>query len=184
MTTLATRPELQEFMFRGLENQKEKLKEEFQTAVVQGIAAAAGCNVARYSIDDGIDIMIAHNTKELDEAHIRFQLKCTASSSPDKNFVSVKVSKKRYDEYRKPNKTIPLILVAQTICSEQEKWIAHDGSYTIFGGRNFYLNLTGMEESQVQDGGQVTVRVPTSNVFDDDALIHLFAQLRKRVLKQ
>lgn len=171
-------------MFRGLENQEGKLKEEFQTAVVQGIAAAAGCNVAHYRIDDGIDILLAHNTEELDEAHIRFQLKCTASGSLDDGYVSVKVSKKRYDQYRRPDKIIPIILVAQIVYSEREEWITHDGSYTMLGGRNFYLNLTGMKESQVQDGGNVTVRVPTSNVFDDDALIHLFAQLRKGVLKQ
>lgn len=184
MTALATKPELKEFMFRGLRNQKNKLKEELQTAVVQGIAAAAGCNIAQYRIDDGIDILVTHTTEELDEALIRFQLKCTANGSPDDGFVSVKVSKKRYDQYRERDKTLPVILVAQIIHSEQEEWIDHNGSYTMLGGRNYFLNLTGMKESGVQDGGDVTVRVPTSNVFDDDTLIQLFAQLRKGVLEQ
>lgn len=177
MTALATKTEYEGGLVRGRPSRTPNLKELFQAGVVSSIAAAAGCVAKCETIDTGIDVTVTYETcGARDRTTINLQLKCTEKGDVTSEYVTVKVPKSRYDEYRYEGKNEPLILVAQLIHPEIDHWIDHGGAVTYLGARNYWLNLTGLEKSDVADNGDVTVRVPTKNVFDDAALIELFTQ--------
>lgn len=184
MTRLVAEPGFEEFTVRGRSKRTSSLKELFQTGVITTIASAAGCTAITEQIDTGIDLIVTQELTGMgDRRTINLQLKCTEVGSPGDKFVNVKVSKNRYNEYRFVGKHEPLILVAQLVSPKQEEWVDQSGRFTNFFARNYWQNLTGYDESSVADDGDVTVKVPTTNVFDDEALIRLFAEYRKGVLK-
>lgn len=183
MTRLVPMPGLEKLTVRGRNRRKSNLKELFQEGVISSIASAAGCAVTPDPLDTGIDVVVTHEISGLtDRRTINLQLKCTEVGDPRDEFVRVKVTKTRYDEYRSHGKHEPLILVAQVISPEQDDWVNHADQFTHFSARNYWLNPTGLQASKVADGGDVTVEVPTKNVFDDAALVRLFAEHRQGVL--
>ncbi|WP_048379430.1 DUF4365 domain-containing protein [Corynebacterium renale] len=179
MTALQVKPGSEEVWRRGRPTRYAELKEEFQAGVICAIAGAAGCVAKNERIDSGIDITVTHEIQGVrDRRTINLQLKCTEKGSVNDRFVKVKVSKQRYDEYRFVGKNEPLILVAQLVHPEMAEWVSHEEALTQLKARNYWINLTGAVPSNVANGGDVTVNIPTSNVFDDAALVELFALYR------
>lgn len=184
MTALAIRLGYEKEWVRGRPTRQTELKEEFQAGVIHAIAGAAGCVAKTESIDTGIDVTVTHETRNVrDRLTINLQLKCTEKGSVNDKFVKVKVSKQRYDDYRFEGKHEPLILVAQVVHPDMDEWVGHEGTLTQFSARNYWVNLTGEKPSNVGNNGDVIVKVPTTNVFDDAALVELFALHRKGELK-
>lgn len=180
MTALAIRPGYEEVWVRGRPTRRTELKEEFQVGIIQVIAVAAGCVAKTEGIDSGIDMTVTHETQGVrDRITINLQLKCTEKGSAKDEFVKVKVPKQRYDQYRHQGKNQPLILVAQLVHPDVDKWVGQEDTLTYLGARNYWVNLTGEKASNVADDGNVIVKVPTANVFDDAALVELFALYRR-----
>ncbi|MDK8483683.1 DUF4365 domain-containing protein [Corynebacterium sp. MSK105] len=180
MTALAIKPGYEKVWVRGRPTRRTELKEEFQAGVIHAIAGAAGCVAKTESIDTGIDVTVTHETKNVrDRLTINLQLKCTEKGNATDEFVKVKVSKQRYDDYRFEGKHEPLILVAQLVHPDMDEWVGHEETLTHLSARNYWINLTGAQPSTVADGGDVIVNVPTANVFDDAALVELFALHRR-----
>ncbi|OFN35762.1 hypothetical protein HMPREF2562_07110 [Corynebacterium sp. HMSC077G07] len=184
MTALAIRSGYEEVWVRGRPTRRTELKEEFQAGVIHAIAGAAGCVAKTESIDTGIDVTVTHETKNVrDRLTINLQLKCTEKGNANDEFVKVKVSKQRYDDYRFVGKNEPLILVAQLVHPDMNEWVGHEDALTQLSARNYWINLTGEKPSDVADDGDVIVKIPTANVFDDAALVELFALHRRGELK-
>lgn len=180
MTALAIRRGYEEVWVRGRPTRYTELKEQFQTGIIHAIAGAAGCVATTESIDTGIDVVVTHETQGVrDRRTINLQLKCTEIGSFHDDFIKVKVSKQRYDDYRFEGKNQPVILVAQLLAPAMDQWVGHDDKFTYLSARNYWVNLTGEKPSAVADGGDVIVNVPTTNVFDDAALVELFALYRR-----
>ncbi|WP_339018711.1 DUF4365 domain-containing protein [Corynebacterium simulans] len=180
MATLAIKPGYEDVWVRGRPTRCTELKEVFQAGIIHAIAGAAGCVAKTEIIDSGIDVTITHEIAgPRDRLTINLQLKCTESGNSNDDFVKVRVPKRRYDDYRYEGKHEPLILVAQLIHSEVDEWVGHANSLTHFSARNYWVNLTGKSASKIAGNGDVTVKVPTENAFDDAALVELFALHRK-----
>ncbi|MFS0213603.1 DUF4365 domain-containing protein [Corynebacterium striatum] len=183
MTTLVMKPGYEEVAVRGRPTRTTDLKEYFQACVISAIAGAAGCVAKTEIIDTGVDVTVTHETRGArDRRTINLQLKCTEVGDVNDEYLKVKVPKQRYDEYRYVGKNEPVILVAQLIHTEVDEWVSHKDRETQLRARNYWCNLTGAEKSDVADDGYVIVKVPTAHVFDDAALVDLFAQYTKGVL--
>lgn len=171
-------------LVRGSQRRIADHKEQLHRGVFQAIVAAAGCTYSSPSVDEGVDIIVAHKIKDFcDTRTINFQLKCTQRPITNSGYVVVELSIQRYNDMRYVGKNIPFLLVAQHVVEDQDKWVEFSGPDSVFGVKNYWLNLTGLEE-RTASSGKVEVRVPTSQVLDDNQLIQLFAQDRKGVLEK
>ena len=171
-------------LVRGSQNRISDHKEQLHRSVFQAIVAAAGCTHGTLSVDEGVDIAVYHRINStIDLKTINFQLKCTQGPKTSSGDVVVELSAKRYNEMRYVGKNAPFLLVAQHMVDDQDKWVGCSGVNSVFGVRNYWLNLTGAKARNASSG-RVKVRVPTSQVLDDNQLIQLFAQERMGVLKK
>lgn len=182
MSAIISEPDLDPaHLVRGYRSLRSNFKEEFHVGVFQAIAAAAGCIYSKGSIDAGIDASLRHQISDpCDCACIDFQLKCTEKPINASGELCVQLSVKRYNEMCTTGKTVPTILVAQQIVPKEDNWVDCSGQYSEFRVNNYWINLTGMASSGNKES--VQVKVPTNQVFDDAALIKMFAQVRKGVL--
>lgn len=163
---------------RGSRKRKDEHKEQLHRGMVQAIASAAGCVVGKDEIDQGVDFVISHQiATRHDRRQIDVQLKCTERDITSTGFVVVRLPIERYDEMRLPGKPNPFLLVAQHVVKNEDDWLNFDGEFSEFRVKNYWMNLTGAPERNVK-GDEVEVRVPTTQVLDDNALINLFAKVR------
>ncbi|MDK4265844.1 DUF4365 domain-containing protein [Corynebacterium accolens] len=171
-------------LVRGSQRRIADHKEQLHRGVFKAMVAAAGCTYSVESVDQGNDIAVHHQINSfIDSLTINFQLKCTEGPITPSGKVVVKVSEKRYNDMRHEGKNAPFLLVAQHVVDDQDRWVDFSGDNSVFGVKNYWLNLTGAVPRNVSTG-EVEVRVPTSQVLDDNQLIQLFAQARKGVLKK
>lgn len=151
--------------------------ERFQTGLFESTAAAAGCKVADYNFDDGVDVGITHRVNgPQDEVKFNFQLKCTTRPLTKNNELPVRLSRKRFDEMRGTGKTFPFILVAHQVPKDIDDWIANSLSVSELRHKSYWLNLTGMTAGS--GTGDIIVNVPTINTFDDSVLVDMIAKHR------
>lgn len=188
MTALTDDPDLKQYMVRGglVQNRKSDSKEQLQMSVIRAFASAAGCGVQESVIDEGIDVTLTHQIKEMkDMLRINFQLKCTEKEVNKSGNLIVRLSYQRYEEMRSQGKNEPVILIAQHVVPRVDDWISIGGDHTKIYVKNYWLNLTGMEERNVSSPKtKIDVHVPTTNIFDDSTIIRLFAQHRKGALEK
>lgn len=186
MTALIDDPGLEQYMVRGLQNRKSNSKEQLQMGVIRAFASAAGCNIQEPVIDEGIDVVLTHQIQGIqDRLAINFQLKCTEKEVKKDGKLTVRLSCQRYDEMRSCGKSEPTILVAQHVVPKIDDWISIGDNHTKIHVKNYWLNLTGMEERKASSAkAKIDVSVPTKNIFDDATIILLFAQLRKGILER
>lgn len=180
MTALATNHPYGKNLARGYDSRRTNLQEQFQYGIIASIVAAAGCNLGEFRFDDGSDGTIAHQINGItDRKFLNIQLKCTSSQLIHKGaHLPVKMSRDRYDEMRIPGKTLPFILVAHQIPKPQDEWVEIGNHASILHNKSYWTNLTGAPAATAT-GDQVTVNVPTDSVFDDAALVEIFAQIRE-----
>lgn len=171
-------------MVRGLPTRNTDIKEQFQVGLIHAIASAAGCTTKSDSIDAGDDITISHQITGLrDKCSINFQLKCTESVINKSGKLVVEMPLQRYDQMREVGKIEAHILIAQQVKPDRDEWVCVSGENSEFRAKNFWLNLTGYP-AFTGKSDKVKVSVPTSQVFDDSALVRMFAQLRERELEK
>ena len=171
-------------LVRGSQRRITDHKEQLHRGVFKAIVAAAGCTYSSPSVDEGVDIAVHHQINSfIDSLTINFQLKCTEGPITPSGNVVVKMPEQRYNDMRHVGKNAPFLLVAQHVVDDQDRWVDFSGNDSVFGVKNYWLNLTGASQRNVSTG-EVEVRVPTSQVLDDNQLIQLFAQARKGVLKK
>lgn len=184
MTTLTSEPHLQRFMVRGLPTRKTDIKEQFQIGLIHAIASAAGCTTKSDSIDAGDDLTVSHQITGLaDKCSINFQLKCTETVVNKSGNLVVEMPVQRYDQMREVGKIEAHLLIAQQVAPVRDDWVCVSGLHSEFRAKNYWLNLTGLP-AFTGDSEKVTVPVPTTQVFDDSALIQLFAKLRQGELEK
>lgn len=165
-------------VIRGLPTRPTNLMELFQLSIVEATAAAAGCNVSSPKIDNGIDVDLTHEFPNQEDAMVRVQLKAVTSGwNTDRTSISAKLSRKRYDQMRRPAPRLRRILVVMDLPASQADWIKQRSPYTIAKHGCYWINLDGAAPFQ-GNGDVVTVSVPATNVFDDVALCQMMARIR------
>ncbi|WP_181728180.1 DUF4365 domain-containing protein [Glutamicibacter soli] len=158
---------------RGSPERISNHKEQLQLGYLRAVVAAAGCViVGEPTIDEGTDIMIKHRRREPDntirDAFLELQLKATESVfDPSAQYVTAKMRRDRYDEYRSTNLSVPKIVVVMTLPGEQKDWVTASHDALTIRHCSYWVNLAGAKASTAQ---RPTFRAPTANVLDDVAL--------------
>lgn len=163
-------------LLRGMPTRKTNLMELFQLSVVQGVAAAAGCNVGAPMIDNGFDLDLTHELPNEEDVMLRVQLKAvTAGWNADRTRISATMSRQRYDRMRRANPSLHSVVVIMDLPSEQAHWSWSHHPYTVARHCCYWVSLEGAKERQ---GDTVTVSAAATNVFDDVALCQIMARIR------
>lgn len=169
-------------LVRGYPNRVTNFQEQFQIAYVNSVAAAAGCIVGELRIDDGIDLTLRHkascHTSINDRvARLEVQLKATGSglAHAKSGFVSAVMSKDRFEEFSigAGGQTLPKIVVILAMPVQQDDWIESSDAELRLRHCAYWVNL----EGQTTAAKRPTVKAPTSNRFDDVALIGMMARI-------
>ncbi|TLP70685.1 DUF4365 domain-containing protein [Nesterenkonia sphaerica] len=151
--------------------------EAFQGGTISAIAASAGCKVNGWNIDDGIDFTLVHNIAG-ERMPLDVQLKATTVGwNASKTALSVRMSRRRYDEMRNLGKGIPGILVTMDLPEDQAQWAQVTPPETILRHSLYWTPMRGAK-SIPGSSETVTVSVPSSMVFDDHILCQIMARLR------
>lgn len=165
-------------VLRG-ELRKTNQMENLHVAYIHAVAAAAGCTVATFNTDNGIDCQMVHRSQTHvpePDARLEIQLKATHRVSPtDKpKYVSVQLKNERYRLYAVRNPTVPKIVVAMTMPADPADWILATHDLLSVRHCSYWVNIAGM----IPTGKDETiVRVPTEQVFDDLALCDIMSRI-------
>jgi hypothetical protein len=154
--------------------------EMLQNGQLYAIAAAAGCTMSKPEPDDGIDWQLTHTSAQhiIDrDVDLKIQLKSTSTveADPASGFVAVSLSNDRFELMARRPVTIKRILVAMIVPPDIENWVtsSHQG-LTVHHGA-YWVSMAGMTPNAAAKS--TTVRVPTSQIFDDAALCRIMQRI-------
>jgi hypothetical protein len=164
---------------RGSPKRITDLMEAFQDAYLRGILAAAGCVVVgKPEIDEGVDLMLSHrSTTHADDefAFLQVQLKASAAGPvEDGSFVKTTISKDRYNTFRNPTPSVHRIVVILHLPEGQEDWLRVSDNAMLLHHRAYWVSVEGRPIATTES---VTVKAPTSQVFDDVALCQIMSRI-------
>lgn len=153
--------------------------EMLQDGYIRAVAAAAGCTMAKPEPDDGIDWVLTHtSTKHPGDPQVdlKVQLKSTSQSQPNpqSGYVSVKLSNARFELLAQNPVIVHRILIALIIPKNVEKWVRASHNYMELRHCAYWVNIAGAKPTGTEES---SVRVPTSNVFDDIALCDIMRRV-------
>lgn len=157
--------------------------EQLQEGYVSAVAATAGCTLEHTRRDlYGTDVKIIRPgpTPHSEEVMIMAQLKNTTRAQPDPNkeFFSYQLKKREYFEKlamrRTTNKAILLVMATEPL---QVDWSKCSHSTMELRNCCYWLNLEG--ESAADGVQSPTVRIPTRNIFDAQALTEMLDRIEK-----
>ena len=153
-------------------DQEELLSKVYTHAV----AARAGYVTAVYEPDrDGIDIRIQAGGDM--RPALDLQLKATVNLGEPKadGCFLFPLKSRNYNLLCVPTQT-PRLLVVLDLPKEQERWMTVTADELVLRRRSYWLNLHGCEDTT--NISSVTVRIPSTNVFDVEQLRDLMEQSR------
>lgn len=153
-------------------DQEELLSKVYAHAV----AARAGYVTAFYELDrDGIDLRIQAGGSM--RPALDFQLKATVNLGVPKTDGCFRfpLNSRNYNLLCIPTQT-PRLLVVLDLPKEQEQWMTITENELVLRRRSYWLNLQGCEKTT--NTSSVTVRIPSTNVFNVDHLRDLMEQSR------
>ncbi|WP_299090055.1 DUF4365 domain-containing protein [uncultured Microbacterium sp.] len=164
-------------LLRGMPTRTTDLMEAFQIGTIGAIAAAGGCKISSWSVDDGIDVTLTH-TLNGHRVPLDIQLKSTTNGwNTSRSAISVQMRRKRYDELRSLNTGIPAILIVMDLPANQDDWAEVTPPVTTLRHALYWSSLRG-NSPHPGDGEKVTVSVPNARVFDDHILCQIMARIR------
>ncbi|WP_094664555.1 DUF4365 domain-containing protein [Bifidobacterium tissieri] len=166
---------------RGMPSRESDLKEQLQIGLVKTIVAAAGCNMSKPEVDNGVDLLLTHECPEKQEicGPLRIQLKATSRKNrwnSDRTRISAKLSHDRYDQFRIDNPAYPMIIVIMDVDPDMQNWYQADDEYSKIRYRCYWVSIQG--RAPVAGKNDVIVSAPRSQVFDDVALCTIFGKIR------
>lgn len=165
---------------RGSPERLSNHKEQLQLGYVRAVVAASGCVIiGEPVIDEGTDITIKHRFREPDgsvrDAYLEIQLKATETVfDSSAQYVTARMRRDRYDEYRSTNILIPKIAVIMTLPGQQKDWVTANHDALTIRHCSYWVNLAGAKASTAE---HPTFRAPTNNVLDDVALCRIMERV-------
>lgn len=162
---------------RGTINSTQQ-QEAFQRAYLQAIVSAAGCTVAHWDVDDGIDAMIKHRSaqhKGSRDHFLQIQLKATGTLSPGgpEGTVSAQFSEDRYELFAETDPTIHKIVVIMIQPKGVAEWLAASHDSLAIRHCSYWVNIAGTTPSS----SRPYVHAPRANVFDDLSLCDMMQRI-------
>lgn len=147
--------------------------EEYSRAFVGAIAALAGCNCSRYSLDDDSVDLSLHKIDipgcQLSRAQIDIQLKCTKNIAAAGGKFSFPISIKNYNDLRAET-VVPRLLVIVHVPPNPEDWLWQTQECLCLHHRAHWLSLANMPPTG--NMSSVTLEIPCCNLFDVPFLVN------------
>lgn len=149
-------------------------KDHFSRAVVRVIAATAGVGTTVPELDqDSEDIQFAApDAGTHPGAKLSAQLKCSEAIDSSGTEFPFELPVKNYNDLRWPPESlyVPRILIVVHVPHDAGEWMACDPEQIVLRRCAYWLSLAGSAETS--NASSVTVKVPTEQVFDAEALLH------------
>ena len=152
--------------------------EQFQVSYVRAVAAAAGCDVMRTSVDDGVDMLLSHRSdahKGSGARYLEVQLKSTGKAlAEDAEFISSTMRLDRYREHIALDPTVHRIVIIMAMPKSADDWLIAGRDQLMLRHCSYWANLSGGDDSLA---AHPTVKARTDQIFDDRALCGIMARL-------
>lgn len=155
-------------MLGALEN---VLKERLAHAVLEIVAARAGCNVMQPPSDYSSVDAVLKQISGKPGYQIDVQLKGSSSLNVDKDSIKFKLKKKNYDDLRETNVITPRMLVVAHLAESSKDWVECNARSIIFSNSIFWLDLCGSPSAAGKTS--ITVKIPRVNVLSAEKLADL-----------
>lgn len=137
-------------------------KEQFSRAYVSAVAAAAGCNISDWKVDDdSIDIGFGRRSGR--RARLEAQLKCTSAHTPSPERLAFPLPVKNYDDLRDPNLHVPRILVVLVVPDDVGAWVRQNHNRLVMRRCAWWTSLRNAPTTA--NDNTVTVHLPVANLF-------------------
>lgn len=153
-------------------------KEQFSTAYVKAVAAAAGYAVYSPSVDDdSIDMGIAGKgaAGTFRAPRLEIQLKCTAQSLYSGDIVSFPLKLKNYNDLRAPNVLVPRILLVAIVPEEYQRWVKVREVDLILTISGYWTSLISLP--QTSNTSSVHIHVPVKQRFSPATVTNLMEKI-------
>ncbi|MCK5926962.1 MAG: DUF4365 domain-containing protein [Nocardioides sp.] len=175
-TGLPSRPPL-----RGSPQRITNFMERLQAAYVRAVAASAGCNiVGEPEIDEGIDVMLSHNSvyhSAISDGTARLEIQLKATASPANictNHIKASLSRERYDYFASANPSLHRIVIAMAMPKNQAHWTYSRPKGLSVHYQAYWVNLAGAPPATTDS---VSIKVPRTQPFDDIALCDMMERI-------
>ena len=143
------------------------MMEQFSNSFLYAIASAAGCSLAKPSVDnDSVDWTLSKRLSRRPKLDV--QLKSTATLEIGNGTLSYPLKKKNYDDLRILELTVPRILVVVLMPPKVDDWLESRPEELILRKCALWIALAGSADSSNESS--VTVRIPASQCFDVQSL--------------
>ncbi|MGW1420546.1 DUF4365 domain-containing protein [Bradyrhizobium manausense] len=150
-------------------------QEALSRAYAHAIAAAAGYTTYAPDLDrDSVDLGFSAGGAMRPNLHA--QLKATISLSKAGNVFKFVVKKKNYDDLRAVTQ-VPRLLIVLGMPRKEQNWLNVSPARLLLRRCAHWVSLRGLPDLPA-DQATKTVEIPTTNVFDVDALKMLMEKAR------
>lgn len=154
----------------GHATRKKDWMEQLQISFMSAVAAAAGCNLSGWHVDDGVDCLVKYKADingVIKTSYLEVQLKATSKALPPRaTKISATMRKDRFDEFSNPNPSVHKIVVLMSIPKDQLNWVRSTRNYLELRHCCYWVNLA----HSTSGAHRPSVSAPLSQVFDDRAL--------------
>lgn len=156
-------------------------KEQFNIAYVGTLAAQAGANSSRYSVDnDSVDITFSGTGYSglLYNPHIDFQLKCTHVPRIISGAIKYSLKRKNYDDLRAVNVIHPKYLAILVVPEKCDDWTEHLETGLLLKGQCYWASIKSAPQKNAE---HVTVDVPLSQSLTSKTVADLLLAASKGI---
>ena len=137
-------------------------KEQFNIAFVGSLAAQAGANSSKLTVDnDSVDITFSGTGFDglFYNPHIDFQLKCTHAPNISNGIIKFSLKRKNYDDLRAENVIHPKYLAILIVPEQCGDWTEHLDTGLLLKGHCYWASIKAAPAVATQS---VTVNIPLS----------------------
>lgn len=155
-------------------------KEQFNYAYVGAIAAQAGINSSRPTVDnDSVDITFIGKDYPglIRDPQVNFQLKCTHQDMRIGENIRFPLSRKNYDDLRATSLSVPRYLAVLEVPESCDDWTEHLDAGMLMKHRCYWVSLRGL---LLVDQETITVSVPLAQRLTSASLSDLLTLASNR----
>ena len=153
-----------------------EMKERFSFAYIEAIASRAGCWLADPRVDrDSVDGILMGES-EGRPSTIHFQAKATAQDVLKGGNLNFHLPMKNYNDLRADTR-VPRILIVLRMPDEIGEWLNQTDDELCQRYCAYWLSLKG--SPTVPNTHNITVQIPTTNMFSSEQLTDLMAKVER-----
>jgi hypothetical protein len=151
-------------------------QEQFNIAYIAAMAAQAGLNHSRPTVDDdSVDLILMGKGYGgvLKNPQIHLQLKCTSQDLIQGDVIKYPLNIKNYNDLRGDSFISPRYLVVLLIPQNEQEWIVHQSECMKLHNQCYWVSIK--DHPDTINTTSVTVDIPLNQRLTTDTLRHLMA---------